>query len=261
MPRTLRRGRLIPVFAACFYAGVLVGWFARDLGRELPALRLKPVSADSAESRTSSPETTPDTAVDRASGVDPGSARGVPVVEKKTDRVEGLGAGVVATGGTEIAPSKPTLVADPIAELRRHSLRLPIDNANIQAMEGSFAERRGGGSRAHEAIDILAPRHTPIRAVEDGTIAKLFESKAGGLTIYQFDPGRRFNYYYAHLQRYAHGLHEGQSVSAGDVIGYVGTTGNAPEDTPHLHFAISELGPDRRWWEGRALDPYLVFKR
>jgi murein DD-endopeptidase MepM/ murein hydrolase activator NlpD len=258
MPRTLRRGRLIPVFAACFYAGILVGWLAHDLGRELPVLRLKPSTADSGD-RDDSPATSP--RPNRSVDVDPGSARGVPVIEKKNDRVEGLGAGVVATGGTASAPEKPTLVGDPIAELRRHNLRLPIDNANIQAMEGSFAERRGAGSRAHEAIDILAPRHTPVRAVENGTIARLFESKAGGLTVYQFDPARRFNYYYAHLDRYANGLREGQTVSVGDVIGYVGTTGNAPKNTPHLHFAISELGPDKRWWEGRPLDPYLVFKR
>src|SRR5204862_4412166 len=104
-------------------------------------------------------------------------------------------------------------------------------------------------------------RHTPIRAVEDGTIAKLFNSKAGGITIYQFDPDRAFCYYYAHLQRYAPGLHDGQQVSRGDIIGYVGTTGNAPPDTPHLHFAIFQLGADKRWWQGRPIDPYLVLKR
>ena len=108
-------------------------------------------------------------------------------------------------------------------------------------LKGHFAERRGGGSRGHEAIDILAPRHTPVVAVEDGTIAKLFNSKAGGITVYQFDPTEQFCYYYAHLQRYATGLRDGQKVSKGEVIGYVGTTGNAPPNTPHLHFAIFQL--------------------
>jgi murein DD-endopeptidase MepM/ murein hydrolase activator NlpD len=97
--------------------------------------------------------------------------------------------------------------------------------------------------------------------VESGTIAKLFVSKAGGNTIYQFDPTGRFCYYYAHLERYADGLREGQRISRGDVIGYVGTSGNAPRNTPHLHFAISELTVDRRWWQGRTIDPYLVFHR
>ncbi len=131
----------------------------------------------------------------------------------------------------------------------------------MDAMEGGFGERRGGGGRGHEAVDILAPRHTPVHAVEGGRIAKLFFSKAGGTTIYQFDPTERFCYYYAHLDRYADGLREGQEVSAGDVIGYVGTSGNAPPNTPHLHFAIFELTDARRWWEGRPLDPYLVYRR
>src|SRR5262249_26800341 len=102
---------------------------------------------------------------------------------------------------------------------------------------------------------------TPIHAVESGSIAKLFLSKAGGLTIYQFDPTGRFCYYYAHLQRYAEDLADGQDVAAGQVIGYVGTSGNAPPNTPHLHFAIFELTTARQWWKGRALDPYDVFSR
>ena len=128
-------------------------------------------------------------------------------------------------------------------------------------MKGAFEERRGGGSRRHEAVDILAPQGTPVRAVEDGTIAKLFLSKAGGITIYQFDTSERFTYYYAHLDRYAEGLREGQRLERGDVIGYVGTTGNAPRNTPHLHFAIFELTPQKRWWEGTPVDPYLVFRK
>jgi len=128
----------------------------------------------------------------------------------------------------------------------------------MEAMKGGFAERRDG--RPHEAVDLLAPRNTPVHAVDDGRIAKLFVSKAGGLTIYQFDPAERRAYYYAHLARYADGLREGAAVTQGDVIGYVGTSGNAPKGTPHLHFAIFELDAQKRWWQGRAIDPYPVFK-
>ena len=124
----------------------------------------------------------------------------------------------------------------------------------------TFTQSRGGGRRQHEALDILAPRRTPVRAVEGGKIVKLFNSKLGGLTIYQFDPSERFCYYYAHLDGYASGVTEGRSVSRGDVIGYVGTTGNAPPETPHLHFAVFLLGPDRHWWEGTAIDPYPLFR-
>ena len=139
-------------------------------------------------------------------------------------------------------------------------LRVPIDGADIQTWKGGFDERRGGGARGHEAVDILSPRNTPIHAVVSGTIAKIFESKAGGHTIYEFDANGRLCYYYAHLERYADGLHEGQPVARGDVIGYVGTSGNAPANTPHLHFAVFELNADKQWWKGRPIDPYLVFK-
>jgi murein DD-endopeptidase MepM/ murein hydrolase activator NlpD len=154
----------------------------------------------------------------------------------------------------------PHIGIEPVAELRKHSLRLPVDSANVEAIKGGFAERRGGGARGHEAVDIVAPRSTPVRAVENGTIAKLFFSKAGGITIYQFDPTGQFCYYYAHLERYAAGLQEGQAVSAGDIIGYVGTTGNAPPNTPHLHFAIFQLTDQKRWWQGTPIDPYPVFQ-
>jgi peptidoglycan LD-endopeptidase LytH len=149
-----------------------------------------------------------------------------------------------------------------IEELRRHDLRVPIDGASIETFKGQFADRREHGNRPHEAVDILAPRNTPVHAVENGTIAKVFFSKGGGgNTIYEFDPGERYCYYYAHLERYAEGLKDGQRVARGDVIGYVGTSGNAPPDTPHLHFAVFVLGPAHQWWKGRPIDPYLVFSR
>jgi murein DD-endopeptidase MepM/ murein hydrolase activator NlpD len=109
-------------------------------------------------------------------------------------------------------------------------------------------------------MDLLAPRHTPVVAVESGIIARLFNSKAGGLTIYQFDPTTTYAYYYAHLQGYAEGLEEGATVARGQTIGYVGTSGNAPANTPHLHFAIFVLTDDKRWWEGTPLDPFEVLR-
>jgi murein DD-endopeptidase MepM/ murein hydrolase activator NlpD len=136
---------------------------------------------------------------------------------------------------------------------------MPLDGADVESLKGGFAETRGS-DRPHEAVDMLAPRNTPVHAVDGGSIAKLFTSKAGGLTIYQFDASGRLCYYYAHLERYADGLKDGQMVSQGDIIGYVGTTGNAPPNTPHLHFAVFELNADRHWWQGRPIDPYRVFK-
>jgi murein DD-endopeptidase MepM/ murein hydrolase activator NlpD len=162
-------------------------------------------------------------------------------------------------------PAAPTISANTrvlgsdLDELRRRSLAIPVRGLDDDDLMSSFHDARGS-ARQHEAIDILAPRGTDVLAVEDGRIAKLFTSKAGGLTIYQFDPSEKYVYYYAHLDRYAPGLKEGMMVEKGDVLGAVGTTGNAPENTPHLHFAIAKLDPDKRWWGGTALDPYLVWR-
>jgi murein DD-endopeptidase MepM/ murein hydrolase activator NlpD len=134
-------------------------------------------------------------------------------------------------------------------------LTLPIRGLTARDIHDTFDQGRSNG-QPHEAIDLLAPRGTPILAVTEGVLQKLFLSKPGGITIYEFDPQGTYCYYYAHLERYAEGLHEGMPVSQGEVIGYVGTSGNAPPSTPHLHFAIFRLGPEKHWWQGTAINPY-----
>ena len=151
-------------------------------------------------------------------------------------------------------------VAGSVEQLKRKHLEMPVDGVSRDRLHDSFDERRGGGLRRHEAIDIMAPRGTPVRAVEDARVAKLFRSVAGGLTIYLFDPTETFSYYYGHLDRYASGLQEGQKVRRGEVIGYVGSTGNASEDAPHLHFAIFQLGSERQWSKGDPINPYDVLR-
>lgn len=153
------------------------------------------------------------------------------------------------------APVSPTEAGEIVA-LRARDLKLPVEGVDRKDLRNTFADARG--SRTHEALDILAPRGTKVRAVEEGRVQKLFTSKAGGLTIYEFDPTQTFAYYYAHLDRYEDGLREGQMVKRGDVIGYVGSTGNASPDAPHLHFAIFRLGPEKQWWKGEPINPFLV---
>ena len=148
----------------------------------------------------------------------------------------------------------PTLSRTGPTESGSHVI-IPVDGVTANRLKSNFYEARGG-FRVHHAIDILAPRSTPVLAAVDGTIRKLFVSRAGGITIYEFDRAEQKVYYYAHLERYANTLHEGMSVAQGDVIGYVGTTGNAPPNTPHLHFAISILTPSKEWWKGEPIDPY-----
>jgi murein DD-endopeptidase MepM/ murein hydrolase activator NlpD len=215
--------------------GALADWQLREKGPPRPAYAVEPVVS---AVRVAPPEPAPLPRVEAA-----GETRPV-----ETPRVASIHADTPS-------PERP-----PVAELASRRLRFPIDGMDLDPLKGGFDERRAGGTRAHEAVDILAPRHTPIHAVEDGTIAKLFFSKAGGRTVYQFDPSGRFCYYYAHLERYAEGLREGLAVSRSEVIGYVGTSGNAPPDTPHLHFTIFELTPARHWWQGTPVDPYLVLR-
>jgi len=158
-------------------------------------------------------------------------------------------------------PPNAAVVPEPLTNVMPGipaKLLIPVEGTAADSLIDTFTQARGGGARPHDAIDIMAPSGTPVRAVDDGKIAKLFLSKAGGITAYQFDPTEKFAYYYAHLERYADGLAEGQAVKRGDLIGYVGYTGNANPAGPHLHFAIVVLGPEKRWWEGTPINPYPV---
>src|ERR1041384_8829317 len=137
--------------------------------------------------------------------------------------------------------------------IESRTLGMPVASMRLSDMRDTFQESRGG-THKHEATDIVAPRGTAVLAVDDGRIVKLFLSVPGGRTIYQFDPSERYCYYYAHLDGYAPHLAEGARVRRGDVIGYVGTTGNAPPGSPHLHFGITQIGADKKWWGGAPID-------
>lgn len=179
-------------------------------------------------------------------------------------------AGSADRGGTRATDTAPVPAPSPpraldraattgqsgaVAPAARQGLVVPVRGVPAGELQDTFGDARGS-DRSHEALDIMAPRGTPVLAAVDGHIEKLFDSKPGGLTIYQFDPAGRHAYYYAHLDRYAAGLEEGDQVKQGQVIGYVGSTGNAADGAPHLHFAIFLLGPEKRWWEGTAINPY-----
>ncbi len=160
------------------------------------------------------------------------------------------------------APPTPLAAADPasdLSRLRARGLAIPVQGFSAAQLSDNYTQGRAGGA-LHEALDIMAPRGTPVLAVEDGRIAKLFLSKPGGITLYQFDPSGEFAYYYAHLDAYADGIAEGGTLRKGQLIGYVGSSGNASADAPHLHFAIYKLGPDKQWWRGTPLNPYAVWR-
>jgi peptidoglycan LD-endopeptidase LytH len=175
-----------------------------------------------------------------------------------TTALDDAGSPVLESAAATSGGTDRTTNARAARSLAERDLEIPVQGVRSDQLVRSFHENRGG--REHEAIDIIAPRNTPVVAVEDGTIARLFVSKAGGNTIYQFDPPGEYCYYYAHLERYADSLREGDRVRKGQVIGYVGTSGNAPKDTPHLHFAVFRLTPEKHWWEGTPLDPYDILR-
>ena len=134
-------------------------------------------------------------------------------------------------------------------------LLVPVEGVAYAQLTDTFDQPRGQ-ERHHEALDIMAPKGTPVRAAADGKVAKLFDSKAGGITLYQFDPAEKHAYYYAHLDRYADGIQEGMQLKRGDVLGYVGASGNADPNAPHLHFAVVALTPEKQWWKGTPVNPY-----
>lgn len=159
----------------------------------------------------------------------------------------------------DATPSAAAASAPAPAPADGAGLLLPVQGIAAAQLQDTFTDARSEG-RVHDAIDILAPEGTPVLAVADGTVVKLFDSARGGLTVYQFEPGGRYCYYYAHLQRYADGLAEKQQIKRGQVIGYVGSTGNASPEAPHLHFEIHALGPEKQWWKGESLNPYPVLR-
>lgn len=138
-------------------------------------------------------------------------------------------------------------------------LLIPVLGVKPGELTDTFSQARGSG-RVHDAIDIMAARGTPVVAANDGHVVKLFTSKPGGLTVYEFDPDNRVIYYYAHLDGYAPGLAEGQPLHRGDPIGWVGSTGNASADAPHLHFEVEILGTEKQWWHATSINPYGRFE-
>ncbi|WP_369979644.1 M23 family metallopeptidase [Xanthomonas bundabergensis] len=162
----------------------------------------------------------------------------------------------------DIAPTPPAATAEAAGAAPANGsadLLIPVQGVTGEQLQDTFTDARSQGRR-HDAIDILAPAGTPVLAVADGSVEKLFYSERGGLTVYQFEPSGRYAYYYAHLQRYADGLAEKQAIRRGQVIGYVGSTGNADPGAPHLHFEIHRLGPEKQWWKGESLNPYPLLR-
>ena len=166
---------------------------------------------------------------------------------------------VIVAGDKTIVDPKgvpPVAVAEGVT-VGPAGLAIPVAGIKPKDLVDTFTQARAGGARVHDAIDIMAPTGTPVVAAAEGTVEKLFFSKGGGgITAYVRSPDGRWSYYYAHLERYAPGLTEGQRLPRGAPIGTVGFTGNANPAGPHLHFAVNRMSQGERWWQGSPVNPY-----
>ena len=145
--------------------------------------------------------------------------------------------------------------AEAVDYLLARGIFIPVAGATLSQLHDTFDEGRDGG-RVHRALDIMAPRGTPVLSADSGRILRISTGALGGNTIYATDPLGRVVYYYAHLDGYQPGLAQGALLARGDTLGFVGTTGNAPKDTPHLHFQVMRMPPDGKFWDGDPINPY-----
>jgi murein DD-endopeptidase MepM/ murein hydrolase activator NlpD len=175
-----------------------------------------------------------------------------PVPEGASQPAAAGGTAAPASDGIASVASVPSASDE---YLRARSIGLPVAGADMSKVEDSFNEPRDGG-RVHRAIDILAPRGTPILSADDGKILRMTTSPLGGISMYTVDSESRLVYYYAHMDRYNDVMSPGRAIVKGDTLGYVGTTGNAPKDTPHLHFQVMRWPADGKYWNGDPIDPY-----
>jgi len=146
-----------------------------------------------------------------------------------------------------------------VGHLEGRGLIVPVAGVDPRELRDSFAAGRDRGARQHNAIDIMAPRGTPVLAADSGRIIRLSRTSLGGISLYAVDPSETLVYYYAHLDGYHERLAEGATVARGDTLGYVGSTGNASADAPHLHFQVMRMpGDRRRYWDGEPINPFPV---
>lgn len=188
----------------------------------------------------------------------PPAEGGDPVIVVRPAADTGVAAAIRAD--TALAPptidsAPPTPLASDETSMLRRELGVPVAGVSARSLHDTFNELRGA-TRAHEALDIMAARGTPVLSASNGRVLKLFNSKPGGLMVYAVDSTERYILKYGHLDAYAPGLADGQPLTRGQQIGIVGTTGNAPPGAPHLHFAMARAEDLKKWWVGAAVNPF-----
>lgn len=234
LSRARRRTFVLVLFGACVFLGTAI-WLKLQTG-------LMPAPSDSVTPQTD-------------------SARPTPPAHAKAEKPKEEPPAVAPPPNTAAAPVRSITVTDADLDyIAARNLLIPVAGVTASQLHDTFNQARSEG-RQHDAIDILASQGTPVLATTDGVVVKLFQSDRGGVTLYELDPSGRYVYYYAHLMRYADGIAAGKQLRRGDVIAYVGDTGNAGAGTYHLHFAISKITSPRQWSGGDPINPYPLLVR
>ena len=241
------RTRVLLIAAVLFGAlGALV-WFLSYRFWSLPATPLAPPSQDAERMPATPAPTTPPAT--------PSPDAPTPPPTPSPDAPPSPGASPAASPQAQNPAGDPA--AGALASMR---LLIPVQGIRPDQLQDTFKDSRSEG-RVHDAIDIIAPRGTPVLAATDGRVVKLFQSVKGGITLYQLAAAdEHYVLYYAHLERYADGLAEGHVARRGAVLGYVGDTGNATPGNTHLHFQLYRVEDPRRFWNGENLNPYTLLR-
>lgn len=244
------RVRLLILFAVTFFALTFFLWLRARRGadeRSGPANQAERAGSSVIGNPSPLPALSPSTSIPQSPPGSPTTAQSpMPAISEETPSSE-----------SNQSPSSLTLGESFAGTLR---LIIPVEGVRPDQLQDTFMDARSEG-RIHDAIDIPAPAGTPVLAAADGEIVRLFQSERGGTTIYQLSPDKKLVYYYAHLQRYADGLTAGKFVRQGEVIAYVGDTGNAGVGNYHLHFSISVIADPQRYWEGTNINPYPLLRK
>lgn len=244
------RSRILIAFGAFVLCLALLIWLLSARSRRDQAQTTPPPVASPAA--TAKPQATSSTT---------GEAQPAPTSEQSENNNVQPSPSSPSTTPADASPatSTNTQTLPPAASSNTATLLVPVAGVRPEELRDTFQESRSEG-RVHDAIDIPAARGTPVLAAADGRIIKFFNSEKGGITIYQLSADERLVYYYAHLERYADGLSEGYYARRGEVIAYVGDTGNAGPGNYHLHFSVATITDPKRYWTGTNINPYPMLR-
>lgn len=263
------RARVLLLAATILLGLAALIWYLNS--RMRPATPVTPITTPPATSELSQPNNSASSNTD-ASATPPVAAttESTPAASPTAEATPSSPAGTPTTTTSPTTPSGLPAQTPPAAPASSGAhatnpanageLIIPVAGIRPEQLQDTYTQSRSAG-RTHNSIDIMAARNTPVLAAADGQIIKLFNSERGGITLYQLGTDNRTIYYYAHLERYADGITENRFARRGEIIGYVGDSGNAGRDNCHLHFSIWTVTDPKRFWDGENINPYPLLTK